>query len=266
MSDNTHTKDIVLNKDTKGDTLPVFLLRKNQRLTSAVYMVTGYLSDQDPLKWKLRSVSLDIVSALSHMDPGAVKDKESATNFYNQPDLCFVLDRVGEMMSLMDIAMSSGSVSQMNFSILRNEYSKIKNLLEKTTGGDYWGDYLLSAETDTQAKELASSFEEKASLESKGQTIKDTKQEKESFKTQSTVISKTTKKISSPKGQTGQARQESIKSFLTGKEGASIKDIASAIPDCGLKTIQRELADMVIRGVLDKRGDRRWARYSLSHN
>ena len=60
------------------------------------------------------------------------------------------------------------------------------------------------------------------------------------------------------------ARRLEIISFLKGKSWTSIKDISDAISDCSTKTIQRELADLVQKGVLKKKGDRRWSRYLLA--
>jgi len=42
-----------------------------------------------------------------------------------------------------------------------------------------------------------------------------------------------------------------------------VKDFAKVITDISEKTIQRELLDLVQRGVIKKEGERRWSRYSL---
>lgn len=268
MSDNSNTKDIVLEADKRQTNLASFLLKKNQRLTSALYMVTGYLSDQDPLKWKLRSVSLEIVSSLNHLSQMSVSEK-GQTSVYGQADLGQTLSLVKEILSLMEVALASGSVSQMNFAILETEYRKIKKLLETSAGSDFWGDYLLSAETETQTARLASAVQSnhnQTPVSYKGQeSVKDIKDTNPYNTRPAPTNNKASavKKIS--KGQNN-SRQETIKSFLAGKDWVSIKDIASNLPDYSAKTVQRELADMVASGVLKKKGDRRWSRYSLSYN
>jgi len=45
----------------------------------------------------------------------------------------------------------------------------------------------------------------------------------------------------------------------------SIKEIAAVLPDLSSKTIQRELLSMVDDGLLIKKGERRWSRYSLKN-
>jgi len=269
MSDNTNTKDIVLESNKRPDSLPSFLVKKNQRLTSALYMVTGYLSDQDPLKWRLRSVSLEIVSALNHLSQMSLKGQGTNSGVYGQADLGQTLSKVNEVLSLIEVATSAGSVSQMNLAILQNEYQKIKSLLEKSAGPEYWSDYLLSAETDSRAKEITSALSAPTQASgSKGQSfVKDNQKDEGLTYKKQTPSSKLDKlkTASVNKGQNSNARQETIKSFLTGKDWASIKDIANAVPDCSAKTVQRELADMVTSGLLKKKGDRRWARYSLNY-
>jgi hypothetical protein len=42
-----------------------------------------------------------------------------------------------------------------------------------------------------------------------------------------------------------------------------MKDFVKVIPECSEKTIQRELLDLVGKGVLKKEGERRWSTYSL---
>ncbi len=44
---------------------------------------------------------------------------------------------------------------------------------------------------------------------------------------------------------------------------ASIKEIASKIPDVGTKTLQRELQQLIRDGVIEKVGEKRWTRYRI---
>ena len=58
-------------------------------------------------------------------------------------------------------------------------------------------------------------------------------------------------------------RQKQILDYLKGKGWLSIKDIADTLPNFSSKTVQRELLELVDKGLLKKRGERRWSRYSL---
>ena len=58
-------------------------------------------------------------------------------------------------------------------------------------------------------------------------------------------------------------RQEMIITILKGQSNLTIKDFSKVIKDCSEKTIQRELIELLEKGVIKKEGERRWSRYSL---
>ena len=43
-----------------------------------------------------------------------------------------------------------------------------------------------------------------------------------------------------------------------------IKDLTPVIKGCSEKTIQRELATLVDKGIVNKEGERRWSVYSMA--
>ena len=78
--------------------------KKTHKLATALYFVTSFFSDQEPLKWRLRSLSTELVSE-------GIKDKNMA---------------IKEIGSLLNMAKSVGLVSETNYGILANEFSKIE--------------------------------------------------------------------------------------------------------------------------------------------
>lgn len=60
------------------------------------------------------------------------------------------------------------------------------------------------------------------------------------------------------------SRQEVILALLKKSGPLGIRDIAAHIPDCGEKTVQRELASMVASGALKKEGEKRWSQYTIA--
>lgn len=58
-------------------------------------------------------------------------------------------------------------------------------------------------------------------------------------------------------------RREQVIALLKKIGKAKIRDIAKGIPGCSEKTIQRELAALVLNGIAHKSGDRRWTVYEL---
>lgn len=75
---------------------------KSNRIASAIYLITGFFSDQEPLKWNLRSVSNELVSE-------KVKDKFSVAK---------------QISTLCYLAKAAGLISDPNYDILSGELSK----------------------------------------------------------------------------------------------------------------------------------------------
>lgn len=238
------------------------IIDKADRLTAAVYMVTNYLNDSEPLKWQLRELSLMVVKAIKDITPEEVVSINSKTVFYKNLTNPQIAQNLKSLISLLNIGVSSGSVSTMNFSLLKDEYQKLTTYLDKSSN-DQIKQFTLSnfAYPDLN-------FKTDLLLNKAGG---DNFNPNSSFKTISykDVPTKHVQSIGQPKmaiksQQTKSNRQEDIASFLKDRGWVSITDITQAVPGVSSKTIQRELTVMVAKGQLKKKGDRRWSRYLLN--
>lgn len=264
MTDNINTPNIVPKdlSDTKG--LTNFLRKKNERLASAVYLVTEYVSDNDPLKWKLRKLALEILSlSLSTADHG-----ESGEDLLSSLGGSRLSHKITEILSLVEVALASGSVSQMNFTLLKKEYTKFLSLAGKLADQNQWEGYLLNRESDqvaslsgglvrTHPGSFSADSGEQVGRNLSYKNLSDNKPVSD----RNDYVRKTESKRQISKTDN---RQEVIISFLRHQDWMSIKDISRAIPEVSTKTIQRELTDMVDQGILKKKGERRWSRYKLN--
>lgn len=218
------------NQPNVRDNKSQLILLKSQKLASALYLVTKFMSDDDPLKWQFRDLSLKISSTV---DPG---------------DLSAVLKPIGQMISLIDIALYGQAVSPMNFAIIKQEYLSLRGMItsEQTRYNpineipNLPGYYSLPAKTTPPVSSSNS--------QSLGHTIGH----------------KTPLQPSSNLETTDSQRKQLILKFIKEKGWSSIKDIAKAVPDFSTKTVQRELIELVRLGTLKKEGERRWSRYQLA--
>ena len=204
-----------------------FIVLKIEKLTRAIYLVTDFMSDSEPLKWRLRHLVLDSLSmALNNKD---IK--------YFGP----LAKQLPEIISLIDLGLGAGTVSQMNFNLLRREYMALLNNIEaemnKNLGQSLKVDQLLPETVNEAVFKM-----EPVLVTDKSDTKTVPNEDNLNDKNQ---------------------RQAKILNHLKGKGWASIKDIADALPTFSSKTVQRELSELVDRGLLKKRGERRWSRYSL---
>lgn len=254
----------------------LFLVKKAEKLSFASHKVTEHLKDKEDLKWKIRAYSLSILEGLSK------------TTFSLPHVLLGVLEGVrGDLFTitrLFGVASSLGTMSSMNAGILAEEYRQIdvKCALFFTESSPK-----LSRSEESSISLSVSEAEtillakEHALMEDKGQkegynlsfsTIKDKdgpiSDKKIIYKRQEKInINKELGAVNLNKLEIKSSRQDLILSFIKkiGKE-VSIKDVASAPALAhfyGEKTIQRELLELVERGVLRKKGERRWSRYFL---
>lgn len=66
------------------------------------------------------------------------------------------------------------------------------------------------------------------------------------------------------KDNTQSDRMSLILDFVKQNKGVSIKDIAKVVKGCSEKTIQRELAVLIDRGLVERKGERRWSIYTAT--
>lgn len=288
LSDTVTAKQTGIDNPTSGQqvSFSVFLNKKTEKLTTALYMVTSFLSDNEPLKWKLRERAVDLLSGISNARNSNTSEVE---NIY--ADHSFSVE---EIVSLLEVAAASKLISEMNFSILKKEYLSLKSLIdsdeyaEKKTGRFIFSQNFFPKREELESvanehkllikdntQESDATTEEENATDSKGQirsitphTTPPTPQGQKNNFIGRTPVKKTNLQTRTPRtfkdikaGKTNR-RGLVLKLFKKNKE-LTIKDISREISGCSEKTIQRELIAMVSSGVLNKKGERRWSRYSL---
>ena len=206
--------------------VPQDALMKSERLVSAIYLLTGFFADNEPLKWSLRTLGADLLS------------KEVSGNVSQ------VKGVIMEVTSLLRVAKNAGLISEMNEEIIEKEFDSLSELLEPT--------YLLNKFFDVEEKK-AGIDAPKDNVEYKGQIREELPEPKpRQLKAPVTVSQKKN------------GRQMTIINLLKRKKEIMIKDVSPLITGCSEKTIQRELLSLVKAGVLRKIGEKRWSRYSLA--
>jgi len=90
-----------------------------KKLTEALYRVTDLYSDKEPLKWMLREASLNIYNNLMSI----MSDK----NFRNFGG---ITKAVSNIINTLDLASLGGFISDINFGILKREYSSLKSMID----------------------------------------------------------------------------------------------------------------------------------------
>ena len=209
-----------------------FVVEKTEKLASALYMVTGFIPGDDPLRTRLRVCAVDLVSATTGKGDDGVVD---GNRFASQ---CL------EIGTILKLAERAGFISSMNAGVLSDEYADLARFV-KTHAEKIFGMGALYTPVDDNTSAPVAP--------------KKTSSSRTSATPPSTNAKKTPSRTVSNKRQN--TRRDAILRLLDKKDRISIKDAAASIKDCSEKTIQRELIALVEEGVLLKEGERRWSTY-----
>ncbi len=268
------------------DSFAISLAKKCERLATAEYLVTSFLSDAEPLKARLRVLSLDLVRDASLVRFGSVVSEFGAFETLRA--------NISETLSLLELAFINGLVSEMNFSILKREYVHLRDTIEvkkvsrESRSDTALGDNFFEREQTMRTTQgmthspasLKMPFVSRENVNdasypighSKGQAVvKNTQKSDRKVAPPtpyvSTVKKQTTAPTSSPSARIDvarEARHARILKLVKDKREVAIKDIVEHFSELSEKTIQRELLSFIESGVLKKTGDRRWSRYSIA--
>lgn len=240
------TKKDVLNKQSStGNTLSKFhnvllndyhgfLVKKVEKLTSAVYVITGFLPADEPVRNRLRVCSLDLIEKASHP---ALLSEEGLSGF---------IARTSEIGSLLETARTAGLISSMNAELLSEEYANLSEFVKN------------NREKIREPNERTTK-DEALNVQGLTESYKGHKSDTKETKSLSERV------IVKKKPQKGQKdRRAMLLDLMSKKDKITIKDAVSLIKDCSEKTLQRELLSLVEEGVALKEGERRWSTYRMA--
>lgn len=244
---NTNIVSRTENKETGQ-----LLVAKLDKLSSAIYLVTDFMTDGEPLKWRLRDLSLRLLERVSDSRHG----NDLLTHFL----LNNITSEINKIVSLLSVGINSSNVSKMNLSILKKEFESILNTI---TNYEELPSNIESLPVNSLSGEYKKIEPEKSNKDLYAETHKDVP-ERKILETKGQIakpINKIEKVVVSDKKND---RQEMILKYIKDHGWSSIADISSVDTGCSLKTIQRELSALVSKNVLKKKGDRRWSRYQIA--
>ena len=232
----------------------LYVFKKVEKITAALYLVSGLLKDDEPIKWELRDRGMDLLTSSFTASSTLPGDK----NIVIQSLFTAALETI----SLLNVAKISNLVTEMNHRLLVREIDNILGLLrDKLTANAENSGYVLSDNFFKTPNLFTSDF--------KSPTTQSTNQSSQSGQNQKRTdgamlaINKPINKGHGYVQEKKSERQELILTALKGQSNLTIKDFSRIIKDCSEKTIQRELLAMVDSGLIKKEGERRWSRYSL---
>ena len=210
-----------------------FVVRKSEKLASALYVITGFIPAEDPARLRLRTCAIELIS------------RSTDRNDLSGPGVDSFTAKCIEIGTILETAKSGGLVSAMNAELMGREYLSLASFVQ-----------------EHEEKISHRSLFHGKSLSEKDQEFYIGHKNKNSTKERIATISK-----AKNKGQIKMSDRVSlILDLLKNKDRISIKDVSNSIEGVGEKTLQRELLSMVQKGLLIKEGERRWSTYRKAPN
>jgi hypothetical protein len=261
-----------------------FLCKKTEKLATALYLITGFLSDNEPIKWSVREAGLSTLSDVTALGNSVVSETTQRVKK--------IMSDIEKVVSLLEISATAGFISEMNLTVLKEEYLSLVHTLANKKRGGLQESFVFSRDffsvRGTPKKEIEENYKGhiKDNVSSVVRPSSPVRQpaDSELVRNVSSVarpsvinhvrlsepVSESTSSVNvwtTQKKQEMVSRKDTIINLIKQKGAGSelsIKDITTHFTGCGEKTIQRELATLVATNVLKKTGDRRWSKYSLS--
>ncbi len=220
--------------------------KRIEKIVQAIYLASNHIKDSEPLKWELRKESLALLAC------GHSLDSDGPSDIPTDLTIEAITSCGYDVVSLLTLSSISGLVSSSNSLLIIHEIEALLISFNET-----YKDYATKA-----GFILSDDFFRTID---KGQNIRPTLQNR------GNRMSKNQEITNGNKGELIQnikdkkdTRQTQIIELLKSQSDLTIKDFAKVIVGCSEKTIQRELTDLVGKGIVRKDGERRWSKYSLN--
>ena len=235
------------------------ILLKAEKLAAAVYMVTDFVPSGEPVRIRLRELSINLLADIS------------------STDLKSAIETKGQIISLINIARSVGLISGNNADILLVEFKKSKGQIESEFTMAVDEASLLETNNSTATYHLAQPettsrgglppTNTNVLFERGESTVVGQKASGKILSLGAVMAREPFVKKAAADDDTKNTRRNLIINFIKDNSESSIKDICGikdkTIRDCSEKTIQRELMSLIDEGLIIKTGEKRWSKYSI---
>jgi len=230
----------------------IYIFKKTEKITAALYLVSGLLKDNEPIKWELRDRGVDLLSSSFNASSSVPGDR----NVVIQSIFASAL----ETLSLLNVARVSNLITEMNHRLLVREIDNVLSLLrDRLAQNAENAGYVLSESFFKTPDLFSSGFSSPGALSRNQGRDFSNRQSGQKTAQNGDLVSQGHHNSQVKKSE----RQEQILGILDTRSDLTIKDFSKVIKDCSEKTIQRELIELVQKGLVKKDGERRWSRYSL---
>jgi hypothetical protein len=232
-----------------------FVIKKTERITYGVYMLSNFIPLTEALNGDLKKTSHALLRLVSRFPQ---------TTGIKMGQIDLVHGQLQYLSSLLSLAFISGYLSESNIEMIKNEINYLHKHVEELSTKSASDTGHMHIKTDLfvvgQHKNPKTKPDQK-------EIIKDTSTVQVAPIKKVSFIKDTPKPVTRPvareQEESKEDREEKVLHVIRDKGVVSIKDITSVIFEVSEKTIQRTLQALIDKGQIKKEGERRWAKYRL---
>ncbi len=239
-----------------------YAYKKTERLSTALYMVSDKLSDNDPLKVNIRQRSITLLDLLYEIGDSKVADKADVLSRLEMHTM--------NLISLLDLGYYNGLFSEMNVSVLKREFlallDHIKDTVLSGTNSSFSDNFFDVPDAKSPYLSQSSAYRSDVVLNRNTELPKSdlSRNVTKPKNTEKKPVSSSFRDRSLDLDTQKKDRRSIILSLINERGAITATEVAKVISNYSQKTIQRELLSMVKNGSLKKEGERRWSKYSLA--
>lgn len=226
--------------------------RKIFELTLALYRVTDFFPAEEILKKQLRQKANEVLGLIA----------EYSINHRSSGEIYNILAKIKAIKSYLSVAKYNRLVRPINIVVLEREYDFFENFFEREL--DYFDEVIEdvipknSRPKKTTAIERDVIFHQKVSVENGNGNGNNHSEHGHNY----AAALELKKSFILPTAKLNE-RQVKMLEYLGSHEQAKVGDLTGFFTNISSKTIQRDLNDLVMKGVIKKAGEKRWTTYSL---
>lgn len=260
----------ILLTEPKKDTVITSKRQVDRSVVSkAIYMITDFFADNEPLKFALRTSAVEILkdNKIEHvLNLKKLLTLSRDTGLVSEDNTNILIKGIDSMQDLESSADRSVDIKSFITSSFNQDNHNYDKNIDDNTDESNSKTHKNNNDAGLSVKERINTnpvFSE--SLDTvKNQEDKNTStRDYESFKETSTRVSFQKPVLSMVPALDIGARRKKILEIVKSKGQVTIHEFIQSIQGCSSKTIQRELTSLVLSGTLKKTGERRWSKYSI---
>ena len=239
-----------------------FIARKAEQLTTAIYLVTDTMDRVDPLRKYIRKISINLL--------GTSCDLRSSNAIEKSEIIIDMETLFTDLEVFIRIAKNTGNISDMNADILLSEVSKCVLAINSHRESEV--NKLKRRDENMVASflldQVFSQEDLPKYLPEQTENQKDSKNSINDIKNTDVVYKDKPQKSITNKNDIAikLLRRKTILTIIKDNKEVSLNDIKKVINDVSEKTLQREINSLISEGMVEKKGEKRWARYSIKDN